>query len=71
MLTVLTHSHFLFIFRLKYLLESNNIKLYTIPYRSTQHNTTQNWKGTGTYTYTDCYSILTYPALHCNLAVLM
>jgi len=32
-----THSHLLFIFKLKYFLESNNKKLYIIPYRSTQH----------------------------------
>jgi len=38
---------------------------------SIQIHTTQNWKGTGTYSYTDCYSILTYPALRCNLDVLM
>jgi len=43
-------------FRLKYFLESNNKKLYRIPYKT---HTTQNWKGTGTYNYTDCYSILT------------
>jgi len=30
---------------------------------SIQIHTTQNWKGTGTYIYMDCYSILTYPAL--------
>jgi len=30
-------THLLFIFRLKYFLESNNKKLYRIPYRSTQH----------------------------------
>jgi len=34
---------------------------------STENQTTQNWKGTGTY----IYSILTYPALKCNLDVLM
>ena len=38
---------------------------------SIQIHTTQNWKGTGTYIYADCYSILTYPALQCNLDVLM
>jgi len=32
-----THSHLLFIFRLKPFLESNNKKLYRIPYRPTQH----------------------------------
>ena len=33
-----SHStHLLSIFRLKYFLESNNKKLYRIPYRSTQH----------------------------------
>jgi len=37
---------------------------------SIQIHTTQNWKGTGTYISTDCYSILTYPALWCNLGVL-
>ena len=31
-------THSLFIFRLKYLLESNNKKLRRIPNRSTQHN---------------------------------
>ena len=34
-------------------------------------HTKQNWKGTGTYIYKDCYSILTYPALQCNLDVVM
>jgi len=34
-----THFHLLFIFRLKYFLESTNKKLYRIPYRSTQHKT--------------------------------
>ena len=34
---------------------------------SKQIHITQNWKGTGT----DIYSILTYPALRCNLDVLM
>jgi len=38
---------------------------------SIQIHTTQIWKGTGTYIYTDSYSILTYPALLCNLDVLM
>jgi len=38
---------------------------------SIQIHTMQNWKGTGTYTYSDCYSIITYPALWCNLDVLM
>ena len=42
----------------------NSTEIHTDP-----HNT--NWKGTGTYSYTDCYSILTYPALRCNLDVLM
>ena len=37
----------------------------------TEIHTTQNWKGTSTYVYTDCYSILTYSALQCNLDVLM
>jgi len=34
---------------------------------SIQIHTTQNWKGTGTY----IYSILTHPALQCNLDMLM
>jgi len=34
-----THSHLLFNFILKYFLESNNKKLYRIPYRPTQHKT--------------------------------
>ena len=38
---------------------------------SIQIQTTQNYKGTGTYIYMDWYSILTYPALQCNLDVLM
>ena len=38
---------------------------------SIQIHTTQNWKGTGTYSYTDCYFILTDPALRCNMDVLM
>jgi len=38
---------------------------------SIQIHTTQNWKVSSTYIYTDCYSILTYPALQCNLDVLM
>jgi len=36
---MLTDSHLLFIYRLKYFLESNNKTLYRIPYRSTQHKT--------------------------------
>ena len=36
-----------------------------------QNNTTQNWKGTSTYIYIDCYSILTYSLLQYNLDVLM
>jgi len=36
-----------------------------------QTHTTQNWKGTGTCIYVDHYSILTYPALRCNLDVLI
>jgi len=63
-----THIHLLFIFRLKYFLESNNKKTLENPI---QIQTTQNWRATGTYIYTDCYSILTYPALGCNLDVLM
>ena len=61
------HLHLLFIFRLKYFLESKNKKLQN----SIQIHTTQNWKGTGTNIYTHCYSILTYSALRCNLDVLM
>jgi len=38
---------------------------------SIQIHTTQNWKGTGTYTYSDCYSIITYSALRRNMDVLM
>ena len=38
---------------------------------SIQIHTTQNWKGTSTYNYKDCYSNLTYSALQCNLDVLM
>jgi len=38
---------------------------------SIQIHKTQNWKGTGTYIYTDCYSILPYTALRCNVHVLM
>ena len=39
---------------------------------SIEIHTTQNyWKGTGTYIYTDCYSIPTYSALRCNMTVLM
>lgn len=34
---------------------------------SIQIHTTQNWKGTGTY----IYSILTFPALRCDLDMLM
>ena len=46
--------------------------LFGIKQQETLHNsiqihTTQNWKGTGTY----IYSILTYPALRCNLDVLL
>jgi hypothetical protein len=41
------------------------------PQNSIQTHTTQNWKGSSTYIYMDCYSILTYPALLCNLDVLM
>jgi len=47
-----THSHLLFIFRLKYLLESNNKNLYTIPYRSTQHKTVRVQAPTVTQTAT-------------------
>ena len=35
----------------------------------TEIHTTQNCKGTGTYVYTDCYSILTYSALQHNVDV--
>ncbi len=38
---------------------------------SIQIQTTQNYKGTGTYIYMDCYSILTYTELQCNLDVFM
>jgi len=38
---------------------------------SIQIHTTEYSKGTVTYIYTDCYSILTYPVLRCNLDVLM
>ena len=34
-------------------------------------HTTQKWKGTDTYIYKDCCSILTHPALWCNFYVLM
>jgi len=61
------HSLLLFIFRLKYFLESDNKKLQN----SIQIHTTQNWKGTSTNIYTQCYSILTYSALRCNWDVLM
>ena len=47
------------------------IKQQKTLHNSIQLHTTQNWKGTGIYIYTDCYSILTYPALWCNLDVLM
>jgi len=33
---------------------------------SIQIHTTQNWKGTATHIYKDCYSISTYPALWYN-----
>jgi len=36
---------------------------------STHIHTTQNWNGTDIYIYTNCYSILTHPALQCNLDV--
>ncbi len=38
---------------------------------SIQIHTKQNWKGIGTYIYTNCYSIFTYLELRCNLDVLM
>jgi len=38
---------------------------------STHIHTTQNWCGTDIYIYTDCYSILKYPTLRCNLDVFM
>jgi len=35
------------------------IKQQTTLQNSIQIHTTQNWKGTGTYIYMDCYSITT------------
>jgi len=65
MLTLLTLS---FHFHAEVL---TGIKQQTALQNSIQIHTTQNWKGTCTYISTDCYSILTYPALRCNLDVLM
>jgi len=47
-----THLCLLFIFRFKYFLESNNKKLYRIPYRSTQHKTGRVQAPTNTCTAT-------------------
>jgi len=65
MLTLLT---LIFHFQIEVLF---GIKKQKTLQNSIQIHTTQNWKGKGTYIYTDCYSILTYPALQCNLDVLM
>jgi len=64
MLTLLT----LFIFRSKWYFFGGGMTLQN----SIEIHTTQNyWKGTGTYIYTDCYSIPTYSALRCNMNMLM
>ena len=67
MLTLLTLTS-MFHFQVEVLF---GIKQQKTLQNSIQTHTTQNWKGTGTYIYTDCYSVLMYPALRCNLDVLM
>lgn len=54
-----THTYFSF--------SDWSIKQQKTLQNSIQIHTTQNWKGTGTY----IYSILTHPALRCNLGMLM
>jgi len=57
-LTLLTHT---FHFQIEV--------FFGVKQQETLQNSIQHKKGTGTYIYTDCYSILTYPALRCNLDV--
>jgi len=47
-----THLQLLSFFRMKYFLESNNKKLYRIPYRSTQHTTGRVQAPTSTFKWT-------------------
>jgi len=56
-------THTLFIFRLKYFLESNNKKLWRIPYISTQHKIERVQAPTFTWTatassYTQHYNVI-------------
>ena len=62
------HLHITFNFQTEKLF---GIKQQKTLQNSIQIQTTQNWKGTGTYIYRDCYSVLTHPALRCNLDVLV
>ena len=61
-----THTYFSFPYWILF-----GIKQQNTLQNSIQIHTTQNWKGTGTYIYMDCYSILKHPALWCILDVLM
>ena len=64
MLTLLTLT---FHFQIEVLKQQQQQKLKN----SIQIHTTEYLKGTVTYIYMDCYNILTYPVLRCNLDVLM